>query len=99
MTHEEYTLSVILPTLFRCTTRLQFNQYHTLNKMLFKANDIEISNLTGCVPKCDHFIYKSEPVGSMTNYKTIDPSQNNTVVMQLYFPTGTYQVREEVSDE
>ena len=76
-------------------------KYNSLNRRLFKANDNEILNITGCLPKCDYYTYNSVPVGGMTNYKVDDTNAhlNNTVRIQLYFPTAAYQVMEEVKLE
>ena len=70
--------------------------YNILNSRLLKSHDNEIFRLTGCLPKCDYYVYSSMPVGTLTSYPVFDATLNNTVVMELYFPTGSHQVLEQV---
>ena len=84
---------------FRCNESIQFEAYGSLNRRLFKADEDEIFNMTGCLPKCDFYVYSGQPVGGLTNYHETNPKLNNTVLVQLYFPSASYQVMEQVNWE
>ena len=67
-----------------------------MNRRLLKSNDDEIFKLTGCLSKCDYYMYDSEPLSRLTNYPTFEANLNNTMLINLWFPTGRHQVLEQV---
>ena len=74
--------------LFRCNESIQFETYGGLNRRLFKADEDEIFNMTGCLPKCDFFVYSSQPVGGLTNYRETNPKLKKHSANSTVFPFG-----------
>ena len=84
---------------FRCTDMKQFEEYERLIVELYNANSGDIFRITGCLSKCDKFVYSAKPV---TDIRIEDPKisytpwDNNTFKVVFYFPTGEYELKEQV---
>lgn len=60
------------------------------------ANDQKIYELTGCLSKCDKYVYNAEAEGSLTAWEAESAEENNTLSIQLMLTTGEYEEREQV---
>ena len=86
---------------FRCNETEQLRKYEEINKKLFKANDNDIFEWTGCLSKCDKNAYYSTPMGGMTTYNGTylpwDLRGHNVLWVQLYYSSVEHELREQVN--
>ena len=85
--------------IFRCNNTKQFEGYQNINDKLFKANETEIYDLTGCLSNCNKYIYDAQPMGE-TDVEIYDQGQYdkltpNTVNLRFIFTNGHHEVKEE----
>ena len=61
------------------------------------ANDNKIYEMTGCLSKCEKFVYNAEAKGSMMAEEAESAEQNNTLSIALMLVKGEYEEREQVT--
>ena len=57
---------------------------------LFTADDNKILDITGCLSKCDKYVYDAHLEGLS------DPLNNDTLFISLAISSGEYELREQV---
>ena len=82
-----------LNNIFRCTDTNQFIEYHKINSVLFFANDNKIYAMTGCLSKCDKYVYDIQSEGAPDKN---DDDDENTLTIRLTIYSGEYEEREQV---
>ena len=82
---------------FRCNETEQFKEYEEINKRLFKANDNEIFEWTGCLSKCDKNAYHATPMGGMTPYHGTLFRGHNVLLAHIYYSSVEHELREQVN--
>ena len=60
------------------------------------ANDQKVYDMTGCISKCEKYVYNAEAEDSMVAWEAEIPEQNNTLAIQLMLVTGEYEERRQV---
>ena len=83
---------------YRCGDNKEYLEYAKLGTYLFRANDNEIYNVTGCLSKCDKYKYTAQPQDVFRKTMTDDPIMNDTLQMFFYIPSGEHEVKEQVRD-
>ena len=77
----------------------QLIEYATLNNKLYKANESEIYEITGCLSNCNKYHYDAQPMTDIevikTDYGNKQPP-NNTLELSFVFTNGHHEVKEEV---
>ena len=81
---------------FRCTQTSQFTEYAKVTSRLFMANDQKVYEMTGCLSKCEKYVYNAEAEGSLLALEADWPDQNDTLSIQLMLVTGEYEERKQV---
>ena len=74
-------------------------EYATLNNKLYKTNESEIYEITGCLSNCIKYHYDAQPMTNMEvnefDYGNEQPP-SNTIEMSFIFTNGHHEVKEEV---
>ena len=85
---------------FRCNDTIQLIKYNNLANKLYKANETEIYEMTGCLSKCDKYEYDVQP---MTDIVTTDSPAgshlDNTIELRFIFTNGRHELKEQVTHE
>ena len=72
-------------------------EYAKITSRLFMANDQKVFEMTGCLSKCDKYVYNAEAEGSFLALEADSPEQNDTLTIQLMLVTGEYEERKQVN--
>ena len=60
------------------------------------ANDQKVYDMTGCLSKCEKYVYNAEAEDSMLAQEAVFPEHNNTLAILLMLVTGEYEERRQV---
>ena len=72
-------------------------EYAKITSRLFMANDQKVYEMTGCLSKCEKYVYNAEAEGSLLALEADRPEQNDTLSIQLMLVTGEYEERKQVN--
>ena len=68
--------------------------------MLYKANETEIYQLTGCLSNCDKFEYEVQPMTDIVTTVTEgDFGLANTIDLGFVFTDGRHELKEQVGKD
>ena len=87
----------------RCNDTEQFKDYANINNKLYKANETQIYDLTGCLSNCNKYHYDAEPMTGVIakeyesgTYEEEYRPTFNFLDLQFIFKDGHHEVKEEV---
>ena len=75
-------------------------KYNKMANKLYKANETEIYELTGCLSNCDKYEYEVQPMTDIVT--TIDEGHSyyaNTIELGLVFTNGRHELKEQVKPD
>ena len=72
-------------------------EYAKIASRLFMANDQKVYEMTGCLSKCEKYVYNAEAEGSLLALEADRPEQNDSLSIQLMLVTGEYEERKQVN--
>ena len=75
-------------------------KYGSMTNTLFKANETEIYELTGCLSTCDKYEYEVQPMTDIVT--TVDQGHDpfaNTMELKFVFTNGRHELKEQVKPE
>ena len=76
------------------------NRYNNMANMLYKANETEIYQLTGCLSNCDKFEYEVQPMTDIVTTVTEgDFGLANTIDLGFVFTDGRHELKEQVGKD
>ena len=61
------------------------------------ANDQKVYEMTGCLSKCEKYVYNAEAEGSLLALEADSQEPNDTLSIQLMLVTGEYEERKQVN--